>query len=190
MPYIQNALTFAIETILGFYLIIAILRLLFQIVRADFRNPICQLVIRATNLPLQFLRRFIPGLFGIDLATIALIVVTAFVKTMLLLSASGYPASPAGAFVLALGESVNVLTWILIIIILASAILSWVAPMSRHPAAWLVSSMSEPLLRPFRKLIPAIQGIDLTPILALLVLNLVQRLVVHPLTDLGRSMLI
>ncbi len=190
MPYIQNALSFTIETILGFYLIITILRFLFQLFRADFRNPLCQLVISATKLPLQILRRFIPGLFGIDLAAIALILLTAFAKTMLLLSVSGFPTSPVGAFVLAVGESVNILTWILIIIILASAILSWVAPMSRHPAAWLVSSMSEPMLRPFRQLIPAISGIDLTPILALLVLNFIQRLVVHPLTDLGRSLLI
>ena len=190
MPYIQNALSFTIETILGFYLIIVVLRLLFQLFRADFRNPLCHLVITATNLPLQILRRFIPGLFGIDLATIALILITAFVKTILLLSVSGFPTNPAGAFVLALGESVNILAWILIIIILASAVLSWVAPMSRHPAASLVLSMSEPILRPFRRLIPAISGIDLTPILALLALNLVQRLVVHPLTDLGRGMLI
>ncbi len=190
MPYIQNALSFTIETILGFYLIVSILRFLFQLLRADPRNPLCQLVIRATHLPLQILGRFLPGLFGIDLAAIALILLTAFVKTMLLLSVSGFPTHPAGALVLALGESINILTWILIITILASAILSWVAPMSQHPAAWLVSSMSEPILRPFRQLIPAISGIDLTPILALLVLNLIQSLVVHPLTDLGRSLLI
>ena len=190
MPYIQNALGLAIETILGFYLIVAILRFLFQLLRADHRNPLCQLVISATNLPLQILRRFIPGLFGIDLAAITLILLTAFIKTMILLSVSGLPANPAGAFVLALGESLNILIWILIIIILASAVLSWVAPMSRHPAVWLVFGMSEPVLRPFRQLIPAISGIDLTPILALLILNLAQRLVVHPLTDLGRGMLL
>ncbi len=190
MPYIQNALSLTIETILGFYLIVVILRFLFQLLRADSRNPLCQLVIVATRLPLQILRRLIPGLFGIDLAAVALILLIAFIKIMLLLSVSGLPAAPAGAFVLALGESINTLIWILIIVILVSAVLSWVAPMSRHPLARLASSMSEPLLRPFRQLIPAISGIDITPVLALLVLNLAQRLIVHPLNDLGRGMLV
>lgn len=189
MPYVQNALSFTIETILGFYLIITVLRFLFQLFRVDFRNPISRLVIKATNPPLKILHRFIPGLFGIDLATIVLIVLTGFVKTMLLLMVSGYSTNPGAAFILSLAESISTLTWALIIIILASAILSWVAPMSGHPAARLVYSMSTPVLKPFRKLIPSIQGIDLTPVLALLMLNLVLRLVVDPLTDLGRTML-
>ncbi len=188
MPYIQNALSFTIETIAGLYLIAAILRFLFQLLRVDFRNPISQLIFTVTNPPLKFLRRFIPGLYGIDLSSVTLILIVGVIKTGLLVAVSGYSFNLPGTLVVAVGEILNTITWTFIIVILGSAILSWVAPMSHHPAAMLLNGMSYPILKPFRKILPAFQGIDLSPILALITLNLIQRLVVQPITDFGRSL--
>lgn len=190
MPYIQNALTFIIETIVGLYLIAVILRFLFQLLRVDFRNPISQMIVTLTNAPLKFLRRFIPRLYGIDLASIVLILLVGLLKTGLLLTISRFDFNLPGAFVITLSEVLNTISWTLIIVILGSAILSWVAPTSHHPAARLLGDMSSPILRPFRRVLPPFSGIDLTPILALLALNLLRKLVVHPLTDVGRSFFI
>jgi YggT family protein len=188
MPYIQNALTFTIETILGIYLIAVILRFLFALLRVDFRNPISQLIFAVTNPPLKFLRRFIPGLYGIDLSAVVLILVVGIIKTGLLVTISGIPPNVPGIVVITVAEVLNTVTWTFIVAILGSAVLSWVAPMTQHPAAQLVNGISYPVLKPFRKILPAFQGIDLSPILALITLNLIQRLVVHPISDLGRSL--
>ena len=190
MPYLQNAMSFVVEALLGFYLIICILRFLFQLFRVDFRNPISQLVVVLTNAPLRILRGFIPGLWGIDLAGIVLILVVGIAKTLLLLSLSGIPINFTGAFMLTLGEVINTTVWVFIIAILASAIISWVAPTTSHPAIRVIHGLSEPGLYPFRKLIPAIGGIDISPIFALLALNLVQKLVVHPITDTGKQIIL
>ena len=112
------------------------------------------------------------------------------IKVGLLLALSNIPPDFFGVLILTLGESLNTAAWILIIAILASAVLSWVAPNNYHPAARLVNGVSEPMLRPFRRIIPAMQGIDLSPILALLALNLIIRLAVHPLMDLGKKIIL
>ena len=188
MPYIQNALTFTIETILGLYLIAVILRFLFAILRVDFRNPISQMIFAVTNPPLKVLRRFIPGLYGVDLSDVLLILIVGVIKTGLLVSISGIPPDFPGILLVTVAEVLNTITWTFIIAILGSAILSWVAPMTHHPAAQIISGISYPILKPFRRILPAFQGIDLSPILALVTLNLIQRLVVHPITDFGRSL--
>lgn len=188
MPYIQNALSFTIETIVGFYLTISILRFLLPLLQADFRNPLCQLIIAATNPPLNILRRFLPEWrlpHAISLSPIALILIVGMIKTGLLLTLSGYPFNVSGLLVVTLAEVLNTIIWTFIIIILGSAILSWVAPQSQHPAARLLNNMSNPILSPFRKILPSIRGIDLSPVLALLALNLIQRLLIQPIADLG-----
>ena len=190
MPYIQNALSFTVETILGLYLIIIILRFLFQLFQVDFRNPVSQMVVMLTNTPLKLLRQFIPGFFGIDLASVVLALIIGVMKTALLLTLSGIPFNFPGALVLTLAEIINISVWIMIIAILVSAILSWVAPRSHNPAIRIVTEISEPVLRPFRRIIPSMSGIDLSPLLALLILNLSLKLFVHPLTDLGRNLIL
>ncbi len=193
MPYLHNALSFTLETVVGLYLTVVILRLLLQLLRADFYNPISRFIVAATHPPLTLLRRFIPdmrlGLSGIDLSTVLLILIVGIIKTTLLLTLSGYGFNLFGVLLLSLADVLNSIIWILIIIILGSAILSWVAPLSQHPTIRLINNMSNPLLAPFRKILPYIQGIDLSPLLALLLLNLIKSLVIHPVSDLGRSFL-
>jgi len=190
MPYVQNALTFTIETIVGLYLIAVILRFLFQLLGVDFRNPISLTIVTFTNPPVRILRRFIPGLYGIDLASAVLILMVAMIKYSLLLSVSGYSINFASVLMLGLGESLNIVIWTLLIAIIIRAILSWFAPSTYHPAVRILDGLSEPVLTPFRKMLPAIGGIDLSPALAILTLNIIQQIAVDPIMDSGKMMLI
>ncbi|MYH90655.1 MAG: YggT family protein, partial [Gammaproteobacteria bacterium] len=89
----------------------------------------------------------------------------------------------------AVGESINIACWILLIAIFGSAILSWIAPRTYHPAARILGEISDPVLLPFRRLMPNLGGLDISPIFAILAIGLVQRLVVNPLMDLSRSLI-
>ena len=73
-PYFSDAGLFLIDTVLGFYILIVMLRFLLQLTRADFYNPISQFVVKITNPPLTRLRRVIPGFWGIDLAAVVLLI--------------------------------------------------------------------------------------------------------------------
>jgi len=189
MPYIQDAGTLVIEVLIGLFLIAAILRFLFQLLRVDFRNPISQTVVTVTNPPLKVLRRFIPGLYGIDLASVVLILAVAILKLYLLALVSGY-APPSGfILVTAIAEILNIICWILLIAIFVRAIVSWVAPRSQHPAIRILDDLSDPLLAPIRRLLPSMGGLDLSPIFAILAINLVQRLLVAPLFDFARTLI-
>jgi len=181
MPYIQNAAGLIIETLLGLYLIAVILRFLFQLFRVDFHNPISQAIVRVTNSPLRLLRRFIPGLFGIDMASVVLILIVGFVKTFLLLTASGSSLPIPSIVLLVVAEVINVVCWILLISIIGSAIVSWVAPYSRHPAIVMLRDLSDPVMAPFRRIMPNLGGLDISPIFAILAIQLVQNLAVTPL---------
>ncbi|NKB77977.1 MAG: YggT family protein [Gammaproteobacteria bacterium] len=189
MPYVQNALSFTIETIIGLYLIVVILRFLIQLLRIDFRNPISQSIFAVTNYPLRLLRPFIPGLYGIDLASVFLILIVAFLKYALLILVSGYSFSFIGILVLAIGEAINTTTWIFLIAIIVRAILSWVASSSRHPVLDILGGLSEPILGVFRRMLPDLKGLDLSPILAILAINLVQKLVAYPIIDAGKMLM-
>lgn len=189
MPYIHNALSFTIETVLGLYLIVVVLRLVFQTLRADHRNPVCRMVILMTDPPLRVFRLFTPDLFRVDLACILLAIAVGLAKTLLLLLVSGFPVRIFGPLVLSVSEVLNITIWILIWTILISAILSWISIQRHHPVVRLVEEIAAPVLMPFRRLLPAMGGLDLSPILALLALNLMLRLVVAPIQDLGIGLL-
>jgi YggT family protein len=189
MPYIQDSLEFLIETLLGLYLIAVILRFLFQLFRVDFHNPISQVIVKLTNAPLRLLRRFIPGFYGIDFASVALILIVATAKFMAVALTKGFVIAPLAALVLGLAEAVSITCWTLLIAIFIRAIMSWIAPRSYHPAMRILDGLSEPVLAPFRRLLPNMGGLDLSPILAILALQLAQRLLVRPLSDLGLQLL-
>ncbi|MXZ82007.1 MAG: YggT family protein [Gammaproteobacteria bacterium] len=188
MPYIQNTLAFAIDTVLGLYLIVVLLRFVFQQCRADHRNPLSVAIIRLTDTPLRAFRRMVPGLFGIDMACLVLALAISMIQIALIMGVSGYSLDIPAIAVLALNDVLKTMIWILIIAILAAAIMSWFMR-SYHPVLYLAVQISEPVLRPFRSLLPAVGGLDLSPLLALFVLNLLLRLVVAPIGDFGRYLI-
>lgn len=184
--YFGDAGLFLVETVFGFYILIVLLRFMLQWVRADFYNPISQFIVTATNLPLLPLRRIIPGFFGIDLAAIVLLVALTVLKIYLIAWMTSANLGLIGVAVIAIGELMQMGVYVLMVAVIIRVILSWVAPRSYNPAANLVVSLSEPLMAPARRLLPAMGGLDISPIIVFLFLGLTLRLIVQPILDIGR----
>ncbi len=176
----EQIFTSTLQIISSFYITLVLLRFLLQFARADFYNPISQFLVKATNPPLKPLRRIIPGWGGIDGAALVLAVGIQCITFILLLLAHQYFSfNPitllAWSAVKVLALIVQIYYWAII----GSIILSWVAPGSGHPAVMLIYQITEPIMAPFRKLLPPMGGLDLSPILVFIVLNVVQIMINH-----------
>jgi YggT family protein len=170
-------------SLLSLFLLIVILRFLLQVVRADFYNPISQAIVKVTMPLLKPLRKVIPGFLGIDMASVALIILVQVVATFILASIMGVPGiilNPlpiiAWGFAGALTIISNTFFWCMIITIIGS----FIAPMSHHPLLMLANQIINPLSAPIRKILPPIGGvIDISPIIILLGLKVVDMLIIR-----------
>ena len=190
MGYLAQALVFLVQTLFGLYLIALLLRLLMQLSRADFHNPIARVITLATNPVLRPLRRLIPGFGGIDWALIALtllVQITELIITSLIMNGA-VPGIP-GLVVLAIGRLLQLVIYIYIVVILIEVILSWVNPHAYNAATVLIYSLSTPVMRPARRLMPPMGGIDLSPLVVLIVLNLLLILLVAPIIDSAHALI-
>ena len=171
---LNDAAVFIIKTLGSLYLLIVLLRFILQLVRANFYNPICQFIVKATQPLLKPLRRVIPSMFGLDMSSLVLALILQMLLMAVILTLKGFavdwlllvPWSVIALFSLFL----NVLFYAMII----SVILSWVAPGSHNPGAELVAQITEPVLAPFRRIIPNLGGLDISPIFAFIVIQLLQ----------------
>lgn len=177
-----------IDTVASLYLLIILLRFVLQLSRADFYNPISQFIVKATNPLLIPLRRVIPGFGGVDIASLALAAIfqTLVLTLKVVVLASSFP-NVLGLLmmssVLIIGLLLKIYFWSLLIMIIAS----WIAPGSMHPALLLINQICEPLMKPFRSLLPPMGGIDLSPILVFLVLQVLSVIVSHLAHQVGLS---
>ncbi len=168
----QNALVFIIRTLFDLYVLTFALRLLLQWAAVDKRNPLVQFILRITNPLVIPLRRLLPSIGRIDTSTVVVLLVLQLLGTILLVRI-GCAAEPAIWQIVALAclsivkLALNVFTWALIIYV----ILSWVSPGGYNPGVAVVAAIAEPLLAPFRRLIPLIGGLDLSPLFALIALQ-------------------
>lgn len=182
MSTLNQILIYLLQTLGGLYLMVVLLRLLLQIARADFYNPISQFVVKATNPLLLPLRKVIPGLLGVDLASIVLALLVAMVLGQLVLLIAGLGLiNPlhllAWSAVAVLAGTANLLFWALIIMVIAS----WVAPGSYNPALLLIRQLLAPVMAPFQRLLPPLGGLDLSPIFVLIALNIVSSFLIPSL---------
>ncbi|MEM7360136.1 MAG: YggT family protein [Pseudomonadota bacterium] len=181
MNYIGNASIYLTQALIGFALYIVLLRFWMQWVRADFRNPFGQFVIAVTNPFVLPLRRILPSLGAIDTATVVLAFLVAILKTFIIWSIVGHNPSWVSLFAFSFGELIRFSIHIFIVAILIQIVVSWVNPHSYHPLVDIARSIAEPLMAPARRLLPPIGGLDLSPILVFLFLNLSLILVVAPI---------
>ena len=172
----MTAVIFLVQTLFGFYILAVMLRFLLQCVRADFYNPLVQFLVRITNPPLLPLRRIVPGYKGLDLASVVLAFALQLVEVLLITLLLDRPASAGGLLLLTVAELfkllINIYLWGLVI----QAVLSWFNPDPYHPAARLLAQLTAPLLRPARRLLPPISGVDLSPMLVIVALIFVSLL--------------
>ena len=183
--YLSDAALFLVDTILGIYVLLVLFRFLLQLTRADFYNPISQFIVRATNPPLVRLRRFIPGLFGIDLAALVLLIAMEALRISLTALLLGHNPKIAGVIFLSLGELAKLAAYTFIFSIFIRALLSWFSNGPRNPISQLLHSFTDPILHPIRRILPATGGIDLSPLVVFIGSILILKLLVQPLLDFG-----
>lgn len=182
MSALSEILGYLVQTFLSMYLIAMLLRFLLQLVRADFYNPISQFLVKVTNPLVVPLRKVIPGLGGVDMASLVLALVLQLLGIVAILMLKGVPA---GTIFLAPANLLQLLVWSVLGIVgllvniyffalLGMIILSWLAPGSQHPAIYLLHQITEPVMAPVRKALPAMGGLDFSPILVFVLINVVQ----------------
>ena len=172
----EPALRFLLDTVFGLITYSFLLRFCMQWLRAPFRNPLGQAVVALTDWAVKPARKVIPGYKGLDGSTLVLAWVSQFawLCTLALLVGPGtFEGAMLPAFaLLACVDLVKALIWLLIIVVLAQAILSWVAP--DGPFAGVLNAMTFRFLAPIRRVIPPLGGtLDLSPLILIVVLQLV-----------------
>jgi YggT family protein len=177
---------YLVQTLLSLFLVAMLLRFLLQLVKADFYNPISQFLVKATNPLVVPMRRVIPGFGGLDIATLvlALLLQTVAIVVLLLINGLGIPNILLILAWAALGL-VGLLVNIYFFALLATIILSWVAAGSGHPAIYLLHQITEPVMAPFRRILPAMGGLDLSPILVFIMINVLQIALRHVAANIG-----
>lgn len=182
----NEIVTYLIQTLLSLYLVAMLLRFLLQLVKADFYNPISQFLVKITNPLVVPLRRLIPGYAGMDIASLVLSLVLQILAIIALLALHGLNLPNIGLLLLwsALGVF-GLLVNIYFFALLAMIILSWIAPGTGHPAVHLLFQITEPVMAPFRKMLPPMGGLDFSPILMFILINVVQIALRHMAVGVG-----
>ncbi|MFZ3154924.1 YggT family protein [Pseudomonas sp.] len=179
---LNTAAVYILQTIGSLYLLIVLLRFILQLVRADFYNPVSQFIVRATHPLLKPLRKVIPSLAGLDLASLVLAILLQLLLMALTLMLLGYGLdSPLQLLVWSIIGVTALFLKVFFFALIISVILSWVAQGSHNPTAMLINQICEPLLAPIRRILPSMGGLDLSPIVAFLLLNLIDMLVIRNL---------
>jgi len=178
----EPAIRFLLDIIFGLFTYAFLLRFAMQWLRAPFRNPVGQAVIALTDWAAKPLRRALPGYRGFDWATLLLAWLAQFLWLLALALVGGALALGGGilAFlaVIAVIELVKAALWLLIIVVLAQAILSWVAP--DGPIAGLLNALTYRFLAPVRRVVPPLGGtLDLSPLIVIVIAQLVLMLPVR-----------
>lgn len=182
MQQMSMAGIYLVQSVVSFYTLIVFLRFLLQLSRADFYNPVSQFVVKATAPVLNPLRRIIPGWGGLDIASLVLILVLQVSQLIAIILMMGYALPNIGLLVAwsvvgLFGLVLNFYFWAILI----QVILSWVAPMSHNPAVSLIFQVTEPVMGYARKLIPPMGGMDFSPIIVFMVIQLLKILVLGSL---------
>ena len=186
MTYLLGFLNVVVQIIFGIMIFIVLARFILQAVRADFYNPISQMFIRASNPLLRPLRKLIPGLFGLDMAALVLLIGLQCLELVITHSIEGQALHGPVLFLI---ESLGLLIWhaallylICLFMIIAA---SWINPAAyQHPLVQIAIQITNPIMRPARRILPAQNGIDFSPILALIFIFAIMFLVAAPLIDL------
>ena len=187
--YLANAGEYLITLVLGLYILAVMLRFLLQLVRADFYNPFSQFIVTITNPALRPLRKLIPGFAGIDWPSILLLCLLQGIEICLiaLLKIGSVPAI-AGLLVLIIAYLIKLLLFIYLVLIIIQVIISWINPGAYSPMTIIIYQLTEPVMRPVRRIIPVTGGLDWSPLVVLVCLNLLLMLLVAPLQDLGNAL--
>ncbi len=184
---INNAILFLLEAVLGLLSIAFLLRFYFQLTRTSFQNQFAQLIVTVTNFAVKPLRRVMPGLGKVDISTLMLAYLTQLALNFFTFLLNGFPIFVAGNAVwlvmlgLAFIGIVSISISIFLYAVLIQAVLSWINP--HTPAAPILNSLTNPVLRLFRKYIPPAGNFDLSPLVFIIAAQLLLTTILVPLKN-------
>ncbi|HKS33885.1 MAG TPA: YggT family protein [Enterobacteriaceae bacterium] len=182
----MNTLTFLLSTAIQLYTMVLLLRVWMQWARCDFYNPFAQFVVKATQPIVGPLRRVIPSIGGLDTSSLLVAFVLSLIKVIVLLMViTLQPVIWVAALLVMLKTLGMMIFWVLLVM----AIMSWVSQ-GRSPVEFALRQLTEPLLRPIRSLLPAMGGIDFSPMLLVLLLYVINMGVAELLQSTGSPLLL
>jgi len=167
----SGALIYLISTLTDLYVAAILLRLLLQWVKADFYNPLSQFLIKVTNPVLVPARRVIPSIGKLDTASVVVMLLLELIQLALIIQLTQADYGFQFLLLFAVKKLLVTLLVTYFVLIIARVLVSWIAGQSRHPLIPLIYQLTEPVLRPFSKLLPPIGGVDLSPLFALIALR-------------------
>jgi YggT family protein len=165
---LTGAFIYLISTITDLYVTAILLRLLLQWVRADFYNPLSQFLIKVTNPVLVPARRIIPSIGKLDTASVVIMLLLELIQLVAIGLLSKTDFGFQFLLLFAIKKLLITLLITYLVLIIARVLVSWIAAQSRHPLIPLIYQLTEPVLKPFSKLLPPIGGVDLSPLFALI----------------------
>ena len=170
----QEALAFLVDTLFSLLFFVFLMRLLLQRVRADFRNPLGQAILQITNPLILPLRRVLPPIRRVDTASVVAVLIVSVLRVAASSWAHGHGMlAPVDLLIVAALELLRGVLYVYFYSLLLYAVLSWIAPGARTPAGSILVSICEPLLRPLRRLIPPLAGLDLSALIAMIAIQFV-----------------
>lgn len=167
----SNAFSYLVGTLIDLYIGAVLLRVLLQCVRADFYNPLSQFLVQITNPVLKPLRRVIPPFGRLDTAAVVLMLGLEIIGVFIVSRIAAAPASWPAIIAFSATKLAMTLLMMYFFLIIAAVLVSWLGQGLRHPFVPLLYQLTEPVLRPFRRVIPPIAGIDLSPLFALIAIR-------------------
>jgi YggT family protein len=168
---------FLIDTVVAFIVFLLLARFHFQWLRVPFRNPVGEFVLALTSWIVLPVRRVIPGIAGLDLATLLLAWTLQALGLWIQISISGAQPGPLAIVMVALVDLLRYSLYILVFAVIVQAVMSWINPYA--PLAPVFEAMTRPFLRPLRRFVPPIANIDLTPLILLVMLQVLLIPVAH-----------
>jgi YggT family protein len=183
MSYLANAAVFLIQTLFGFFIVLFLARMLLIAAGASFYDPVCRFVYQLTNPVITPLRRVVPRWRKIEIASLLVAWVLVVIELLLFVAIAGAALSLPGLLLRGLVQVADWLVWIELIALFARGILSFVVNEYHNATMQLLVQCTNPLVRPFRRVVPPLGGLDLSLALAMIALVLVQMLVLAPLND-------
>ena len=183
--YMTDPIIFLIDTLFSLYILAVLLRFLLQWCGADFYNPISQFLVKVTHPPLKILRRFVPSIGKIDTSSLILLLALQMVDDFSIYLLRGNTINIGALTILSITELISMLINVFVFAVFARAILSWINPGTFNAAESILATLTDPLLDLIRKFIPDLGGIDLSPLAALLLLQLAKMVILPPLHELA-----
>ena len=170
---VTQALVFVVNAVAQLYLFVLLLRILLPWLGADYRNPITQAIMKITSPVVVPLRRIIPPVGRVDTATVLVAFIIQYLLILLILLIFGRTADVGTIALTAVVDLVLLLLRLFVFAIIIRVILSWISPGGYNPALAIIHALTDRVLLPFRRIIPPLGGLDLSPLVAIILITAV-----------------